>query len=31
MLITIENLFDQIMKISKQKRKKNVHFDGKKF
>ena len=31
MLTTIETLFDQIMKILKQKRKKNVHFNGKKF
>ena len=31
MLITIENLFHQILKIAKQKRETNPSFDGKKF
>ena len=31
MLLTIENLFDQILKIVKQKRKANTSFDGKNF
>lgn len=31
MLVTIETLFDQIRKISKQKRQKNASFDGKNF